>query len=404
MSAAAVGQAANSSYAEKAAQELANGNLGAAASNFAAAWDVFGIGNGVYSLFDGYQNQAARNAFKQAQQEKSQRINDSIAAQIASLPEPNSNQQIATVTINGSTSYFVLPLGTSIGQGGGNSGSNGHEVKIVKGLKVVGILTTIPADTQFSYNSVTLTAANKPTYEQLFAQQRANFKPEDFLLSEQETAAIIEPLLNQLLQDTNANHKELLNALWKLGALTKDNTQTSVLPNSTTNNTFLSAPYTPAGTSQAQQTKIVVAPDGTTTVSTVPRPDLAANTSQAPTRQEVGTQANTQTERPVKEGSTAEAPDICAKNPNSLMCMEMGNADYEDVVIPEKKIDLDISPANIFNTNAICPPPVQFNVLNQTYDFEYTPMCNFAEGIRPIMILIGIIAALSMCYSAVKEL
>ena len=251
---------------------------------------------------------------------------------------------------------------------------------------------------------IDVTSSNINTINAQIAAQAASAIPaQSFVLTADETAAAIAPLLQQMLNDTKANHKELINALWRLGALSKDNTQTKVV-GTTQQNTFLSAPYTPVGSQQAQQTKIVVAPDGTVTTSVVARPDLAANTSQAPTRQEVGTQSSTQTERPAKEGSTAEAPDICAKNPNSLMCMDMGNADYEDPIIPENKIDLDIKPANIFNDNATCPPPATFNVLGQTYAVEYTPMCNFAAGIRPMMILIGIITALTMCYNAVREL
>ena len=250
---------------------------------------------------------------------------------------------------------------------------------------------------------VDVTSSNKAQINASLMGAAGNITPESFLLTADEAANAIAPLLQQMLNDQNANHKELLNALWGMGALSKDNTQTQVM-GTTQQNTFLSAPYTPAGSQQAQQTKVTVAPDGTVSTSVVARPDLAANTSQAPTRQEVGTQANTQTERPAKEGSTAESPDICAKNPNSLMCMEMGNADYEDPVIPENKIDLKFEPSSIFKSDATCPAAKPFTIMNQTYAVEYQPMCDFALGARPMIIALGIVIAMGMAYATVKEL
>lgn len=256
---------------------------------------------------------------------------------------------------------------------------------------------------QFGGSGVIVKNENFASLSEQYAAQFPTLNPKDFLLTESEAAEAIAPLLEKMLKDQNANHKELLNALWGMGALSKDNTQTQVM-GTAEQNTFLSAAYTPAGSQQAQQTKVVVAPDGTVTTAVVPRPDLAANTSQAPTRQEVGTQANTQTERPAKEGSTSEAPDICAKNPNSLMCMEMGNADYEDPIIPENKIDLKFEPSSIFKSDASCPAPKPFTIMNQTYAVEYQPMCDFALGARPMIIALGIVLAMGMAYATVKEL
>ena len=256
---------------------------------------------------------------------------------------------------------------------------------------------------QFGGSGVIVKNENFASLSEQYAAQFPTLNPKDFLLTESEAAEAIAPLLEKMLKDQNANHKELLNALWGMGALSKDNTQTQVM-GTAEQNTFLSAAYTPAGSQQAQQTKVVVAPDGTVTTAVVPRPDLAANTSQAPTRQEVGTQANTQTERPAKEGSTSEAPDICAKNPNSLMCMEMGNADYEDPIIPENKIDLKFEPSSIFKSDASCPAPKPFTIMNQTYAVEYQPMCDFALGARPMIIALGIVLAMGMAYATVKGL
>lgn len=211
-------------------------------------------------------------------------------------------------------------------------------------------------------------------------------------------------LLEQILNDNNRNHTELMNALWGAGVINPSNTQTMV-SGSPADNTFLTQPFTPAGSDQAQQTQFVVNNNGTVTQTTINRPDLAANTSQAPTRAEVGqSQQQAQDTRPAKENSSAEKPDICAQNPNSLMCAEAGNADYTDPVIPEKQIDFDFKPANIFSNDGVCPQPVTFEIFSKSYQFSYEPTCRFLRGVRPIVILAAMVMAMIMAYNAVKEL
>lgn len=211
-------------------------------------------------------------------------------------------------------------------------------------------------------------------------------------------------LMEQLLNDNNRNHTELMNALWNAGVLNPSNTQTMV-SGSPADNTFLTSPFTPAGSDQAQQTQFVVNNNGTVTQSTVNRPDLAANTSQAPTRAEVGqSQQQAQDTRPAKENSSAEKPDICAQNPNSLMCAEAGNADYTDPVIPEKQIDFDFKPANIFSNDGVCPQPVTFEIFGKSYQFSYAQSCDFLRKVRPLIILAAMVTAMIMAYNAVKEL
>lgn len=211
-------------------------------------------------------------------------------------------------------------------------------------------------------------------------------------------------LMEQLLNDNNRNHTELMNALWNAGVLNPSNTQT-MISGSPADNTFLTQPFTPAGSDQAQQTQFVVHNNGTVTQSTVNRPDLAANTSQAPTRAEVGqSQQQAQDTRPAKENSSAEKPDICAQNPNSLMCAEAGNADYTDPVIPEKQIDFDFKPANIFSNDGVCPQPVTFEIFGKSYQFSYAQSCDFLRKVRPLIILAAMVTAMIMAYNAVKEL
>ena len=226
---------------------------------------------------------------------------------------------------------------------------------------------------------------------------------EDVMLSQAEIQAIMAKQLEQMLNDNNRNHTELMNALWNAGVINPSNTQTMV-SGSPADNTFLTSPFTPAGSDRAQQTQFVVNNNGSVTQNTIQRPDLVANSSQAPTRAEVGTTAPSQSEtRQQKDGSTAEAPDICAKNPNSLMCAPMEAPEYSDPVLPTEQRGLDFNPASIFPENGVCPKPKTINVFNTQVNLNYEPMCDMAVKLRAFVILTGMLLAMFMVYGAVNN-
>ena len=207
-------------------------------------------------------------------------------------------------------------------------------------------------------------------------------------------------LLEQMLNDNNRNHTELMNALWNAGVINPSNTQTMV-SGSPADNTFLTQPFTPAGSDQAQQTQFVVHQNGSVTVNNIQRPDLAANSSQAPTRAEVGTPAASHSEtRQQKDGSTA---DVCAKNPNSLMCAPMEAPEYSDPVLPTEQRGLDFNPASIFPENGVCPKPKTINVFKTQVNLNYEPMCDMAVKLRAFVILTGMLLAMFMVYGAVNN-
>ena len=227
---------------------------------------------------------------------------------------------------------------------------------------------------------------------------------EDVMLSQAEIQAIMAKQLEQMLNDNNRNHTELMNALWNAGVIGPGNTQTMV-SGSPNDNTFLTQPYTPEGSNQAQQTQFIINNNGTVTQNIVKRPDLPANTSQAPTRAEVGSQQQQgqQDTRPQKEGSTSEKPDICAQNPNSLMCAPMGNTDYQDLVLPQQNINIALSPLHIFNTDAACPAPTSFSIAGTQQKMSYEPMCDTARKARPFIIMMAMTAAFLMVFSALNR-
>ena len=251
-----------------------------------------------------------------------------------------------------------------------------------------------------SFNVYPATAQDIRDYNLSNAPQLSEIVPKE---------AEVARLLEQILNDNNRNHTELINALWQAGVIGPGNTQSMVM-GSPADNTFLTQPFTPAGSNQAQQTQFIVNNNGTITQNTVQRPDLAANTSQAPTRAEVGNQQQQgqQDTRPAKSDSTAEKPDVCAQNPNSLMCAPVGGADYTDPVIPTQNVDMSFNPANIFSTDGVCPQPrkVQFQLgsASVNWEFSYSTVCDFSRHIRPLIIMCAMFMAATICYGAVKRL
>lgn len=246
-----------------------------------------------------------------------------------------------------------------------------------------------------SFNVYPATAQDIRDYNLSNAPQLSEIVPKE---------AEVARLLEQILNDNNRNHTELINALWGAGVIGPGNTQ-SMVTGSPADNTFLTQPFTPEGSNQAQQTQFIVNNNGTITQNTIQRPDLAANTSQAPTRAEVGNQQQQgqQDTRPQKEGSTSEKPDICAQNPNSLMCAPMGNTDYQDLVLPQQNINIALSPLHIFNTDAACPAPTSFSIAGTQQRMSYEPMCDTARKARPFVIMMAMTAAFLMVFSALNR-
>lgn len=265
------------------------------------------------------------------------------------------------------------------------------------------ITNKLPADDNhwMSINNTTVSGKDAADIQAKINANIENYMPDQ---------AAWEKAMEQFLNQSNANNAaitDLINALWQTGAINPQNTQTTVA-GSSGDNTFVTEPYTPVGSDQAQQTQFRVNPDGSVTVSTIPRPDLPANTSAAPQRAETGKPSgnNEKAQQNEQQGQSGKDKDsnMCKANPKSIACAEMGSADYEDLSLPERKINLNFNPANVFNTDGSCPPPKVLSVAGRHFTVSYEPICDFARGARPMMILLGIVLAMAMAYAAVKEL
>ena len=140
---------------------------------------------------------------------------------------------------------------------------------------------------------------------------------------------------------------------------------------------------------------------------------MAPHSSQAPTRQPIGGQSQTNTQNQNNPGtaqpapnpgqSEGQKPDICKSSPNNIACADLGNADYQDPELPQETRNLDFDPADIFASNGMCPQPKRVRILYSTVEISYKPLCDIAAGIRAIVILAGVMAALYMVWGEVQN-
>ena len=263
----------------------------------------------------------------------------------------------------------------------------------------------LPAEKGYwmSINNTTISGKDAANIQAKINANIENYMPDQ---------AAWEKAMEQFLNQSNANNAaitDLINALWQTGVINPQNTQTTVA-GSAGDNTFVTDPYTPVGSDQAQQTQFQVNPDGSVTVSTIPRPDLPANSSVAPTRSEIGkpSNGNAQNQNPGQnqgqnqdqqnqnQSGSNRDNNICKANPKALMCMELGNTDYQDLKLPEQKVNLSFNPLNIFSSTGQCPPDTVFSIGHTTQTLSYRQICDAAVKMRPWVILFSMIVAFTI--------
>lgn len=282
----------------------------------------------------------------------------------------------------------------------------------------------------------------------------SNISPEDVVLSGSE----VEAILKRMLESQQTNHEQLMKQLSKIGdAVQKSTTSQEWAPKTAT-----TEPYTPAGSDTPQQTQFSIDKNGNITATTIPRPDLKPNSSQAPMRTEViknpnaqsqqngqqqqgeqgqnqqGQQQNQQGQQQNQQGQNTnqtgqqqnqtgqqtgqtgqttattgqnaqqqnqQQQNFCQQNPRAAACADLGEADYEDLQIPEQVIDFNLNPADAFQSNGTCPASKTFDLgMLGSFEVTYEHVCYVASLIRPILILITMMGCFSFAYAAVREI
>lgn len=436
------GSVLGSSNAQKAAGYLGEGRYGDAAFHAAAAFDVFNIGGGARSLWDNFwASHDGRDIQREVREAAAKKARDAAAAAEAAeaarreaYENINNTKWVSVIKFRDTGEILYVPMkeGRLLGaQGNFTAGEavplGAYSLDEKGGLVFEGAskdMFILPPPTGGSYgeryyyqtSSLMGDQITPEIREKMRNQNKPNLDVRDLLLNQQEIEAILNKRLDALLNSQQANADAitaLLNAMWGSGLINTGNTQTNVTGGDAAN-TFTTAPYTPADGQQAQQTQFIVNNNGNVTTNIISRPDLAPHSSQAPTRQPIGGQSQTNTQSPNNPGtaqpapnpgqSDGQKPDICKSNPNSIACADIGNADYQDISLPTQNINLRFNPANIFSTDGTCPKPHTFAIEGHSFTLSYDTVCQFARLARPIVILLGMVMAMYMAYSAVKEL
>lgn len=413
MAGALAGSALQKANKEGLGTDLANGDYGSAALKLLSSLDYTGIGEGINGVIDDYNKSKQPIPIDLKKMMVEQQALNLNGYSLNSLPSESDYDKYKILMFyihsrNSSDNKSILyanliDLDKCVFSGGVSDTYSGKIFNL--NYKDINLSVSIPEFnwryTSVSYNCFNMSSDNVAKYKNYLIQNEE--KIDDRLLNELQISEI---LLN-MLKSQDINHTELMNYLNSINAVKPEED----LQSKVKKGFAISAPYTDAKTGKAQQTKFTVKEDGSIEIEYIPRPDLVPHTSQAPTRsilpeRTTGTQTQTETQtgtRDKKDGSTPDAPDICAQNPDTVMCLEAGSDYKEDLEIPEEERNLEFKVKNIFKSTGTCPSPRKIELLGTDYEFTYQPLCDFAEKIRYMIIFLAVFMSMLICYNALAK-
>ncbi len=87
-----------------------------------------------------------------------------------------------------------------------------------------------------------------------------------------------------------------------------------------------------------------------------------------------------------------ETPGLCDMYPDIAACQKMG--DLDEVPVANKTVPLAINREEGFGpSEGTCPAPRQFTIMGKTMAFRWDLLCDFAQGVRPVIIGMAYLAA-----------
>lgn len=90
---------------------------------------------------------------------------------------------------------------------------------------------------------------------------------------------------------------------------------------------------------------------------------------------------------PAGQEEAPVTPDLCEKNPDILACQKIGLGSLDPSVITEKTTDLAITKDDGWGPeNGSCPAPKTAVVMGVSLSLPFTMLCDFAAGIRPLLV------------------
>jgi len=92
---------------------------------------------------------------------------------------------------------------------------------------------------------------------------------------------------------------------------------------------------------------------------------------------------------------------FCAENPTATICVEQDFGAVEDSSLTEKSINVAITPGSVGGAGS-CPAPSSMILHGRQYWFQWTTYCNFATGIKPILLAFAWLSAASLLIGGFK--
>ncbi len=83
---------------------------------------------------------------------------------------------------------------------------------------------------------------------------------------------------------------------------------------------------------------------------------------------------------------------FCAENPTASICVEQDFGAVDDSTLGEKTINVAITPVSVGSAGS-CPAPSPMVIHGTTGYFNWTTYCNFANGIKPILLAFAWLSA-----------
>lgn len=99
------------------------------------------------------------------------------------------------------------------------------------------------------------------------------------------------------------------------------------------------------------------------------------------------------------DGAGEEGPptDFCKDNPTALACAELGDENPDEPELPEE--DRDFEFASEMTAVGECPAPIELSILGSTHSLAWTPLCDLASGVRPVVIALAWLGAAVFVFS-----
>lgn len=87
-----------------------------------------------------------------------------------------------------------------------------------------------------------------------------------------------------------------------------------------------------------------------------------------------------------------EQKQLCDVYPDVVACQTLGETG--PVPLEEETVEVKIEPKDGFGGGGSCPAPRTANIAGKSYSFEWTAICDFATGIKPIVVAVAWLTAI----------